>query len=93
MVMGERIKRTARQATARPNHHTGTTAPDAEATDAQRAAAAAADAPAAGDNAHRGTTPGDGGGDPLDGRTASGYVGPLRDSFTQPGLESTSEHP
>ena len=44
-------------------------------------------------HADGGTTPGDGGGDPMGGRTASGYVGPLRESFTHPGLESTSEHP
>ena len=55
MVMGERIKRTTGLATARMNRDAGTTHPDDEATDAERDAPAA-DAPRAGDAAHRGAT-------------------------------------
>jgi hypothetical protein len=51
MVMGERIKRTTREATAKANHDTASTAPEGEAT--ERDAAPAANTPPARDNARR----------------------------------------
>jgi hypothetical protein len=49
--MGERIKRTVREATARANPDTGSTAAEGEAT--ERDAAPAANTPPARDNARR----------------------------------------
>jgi len=54
MVMGERIKRTTRPETVKVERSADTSNPEAEATDAERDAAAAMDAPVAGDNPHRG---------------------------------------
>jgi hypothetical protein len=51
MVMGERIKRTTREATAKANHDTASTAPEGEAT--ERDAAPAANTPPARDNGRR----------------------------------------
>jgi hypothetical protein len=51
MVMGERIKRTTREATAKANPDTGSTAAEGEAT--ERDAAPAANTPPARDNGRR----------------------------------------
>jgi hypothetical protein len=52
MVMGERIKRSTRQATARVQQDSGTTIPDDEVTDAEGDAASATDSARTGRSAH-----------------------------------------